>query len=339
MNYYDKDALSGFLGKNEAERAYNWLKDNNEVTMIHEKEKEKFQIHKIIQKNIKKAIRQESPNDYDDYQHKVEIYKNIINDYPDTLKRNLMLDLCLFENFNEEALQKVYEYTKAFELNNFAGENIEIFNRQSQTFRMRPEIREKFLIYYNLIDNKEVESSIKKIKDEWFKEKVDLEDKIKNIKNNISKTTEEESNKLKNINIEIENEEHELEVLKQEFSELSKKSNKYRYISYSLFISIILGILIAGASDIFMNNFLPLGYLISGIVIIFGIIVFIHNKKIKYKEIKKIKELEEKIARKHNEIESLKQKISQIELKENNNRYNNELKQLELRLNEPWIYL
>jgi cell division protein FtsL len=79
--------------------------------------------------------------------------------------------------------------------------------------------------------------------------------------------------------------------------------------------------------------------LISGIVIIFGIIVFIYNKKIKYKKIKKIKELEEKIARKHNEIESLKQKISQIELKENNNRYNNELKQLELRLNEPWIYL
>jgi hypothetical protein len=337
LNYYDKDALSVFLGKNEAERAYNWLKDNNEVTRVHEKEKEKFQIHKIIQKIIKKAIRQESPNDYDDYQHKAEIYKNIINDYPDTLKRNLMLDLCLFENFNEEALQKVYGYTKAFELNNFAGDNTEIFNRQSQTFRMKPEIREKFLKYYSLIDNKEVENSIKKIKDEWFKEKVDLEDKIKSIKNDISKTTEEESNKLKNINIEIENEDHELEVLKQEFLELSKKSNKYRYISYSLFISIILGILIAGASDIFMNNFLPWGYLISGIVIIFGIIVFIYNKKIKYKKIKKIKELEEKIGGKRNEIESLKQKTSQIELKENNNQYNNKFEQLEQRLNEPWI--
>ncbi|MDP2864012.1 MAG: AAA family ATPase [Desulfobacterales bacterium] len=151
-DYYDQDFLAVMLGYAKAKNAFDWLKECHEVTRPSLVDHNKLQLHTTVRRIITKATQQQSEDAFQRYTDRVKLYEDVHSLFPLISDRENVIKLCVFEHFNQVALENIYP-TQGFSLHNFAKEHMEWFEELTQTFKMKTEI--KTLVHqYFLLQNK-----------------------------------------------------------------------------------------------------------------------------------------------------------------------------------------
>jgi peptidoglycan hydrolase CwlO-like protein len=150
-DYYDQDFLAVMLGCEQAQNAFDWLRECHEVTRASEGDSIKYKLHTIVQRIITKATQQQSEDAFQRYTDRVILYEEVHGRIPHISDREKVINLSVFEHFNQVALENLYP-TQGFSLHNFAKEHTEWFEELTQTFKMKIEIKTLVHQYFLLKD-------------------------------------------------------------------------------------------------------------------------------------------------------------------------------------------
>ncbi|HEY5125096.1 MAG TPA: hypothetical protein VIK14_15305, partial [Ignavibacteria bacterium] len=213
LDSFNIDSLKLFFPDN-AEEAFEFLKECHEVTHLSDETSEYLSIHPIIKMVLRKSTESRSPDLYKEYNKKVELYKYIINEFPDISIRKKMFNLSLYRNVNQIAYSVISE-VDAFDINDFINSNINYFKKNKHSYSMIPDYKNKFIAYKKNTEPSWVNEKLKMINDAWDKKKTELNNKIDILNKN-----------KENINNLIDNETKQIYILTKKLQELPIKLNQ-----------------------------------------------------------------------------------------------------------------
>jgi len=272
--------------QNDADEAFDYLKNCHEACRPNEKSPEEWMLHPIIKKVLLKSTKQKSPTLYGEYDHKAKLFKNIVLSFPDVIKRAKMLNLALFNHFNQTAYSCISE-VDSFSINDFVNENISYFNKNKYSYTLKSEYRGPLLEYYNSINSGEVKHKLELISTKWKEKEKEL-----------SKILHNKETEYNDLKIKIDNLEFELIKNSNDLIQSRNQCNSFKVTKdlemkdsenstwkvQKLPITIIIFILIFIALNIFLFNSNIYIFIACSFSLIFSIILFYrkHNSNNSY---------------------------------------------------------
>ncbi len=281
LEYINIDTLRVFF-QNQAIDAFEFLKECHEVCRYISDTTDNLILHPIIKKVLLKSTEQRSPELFQTFRHKIKLYQDISNLFPDILTKNKMMNLSLFKCFNQKSYSIISEID-SFSINEFVNDNDNYFDKNKHSFSLKSEYKIKLLEYYHSINPEDVKLKIDLIKSKWEIQKQEIEDKL----NNCNSDLKENELKISNLNSLKEDKAKELlglgktdKIVKptvklQYDNQENKKSNlNFSKTGFALLFVGILGIIVNSV----ILNFNVLIYIISLIVLTISIYIIYKSK-------------------------------------------------------------